>query len=193
MKKYLVIGFLLLVIPIHGQEVVIDKVFVESVYNSRYILTFSNRLVPLGERINKARINCLTRNLTESKMFLSLETELLPADKSGSYSLVLRPVYRGNPLTYRIRRIEIDKSLGLDEDALRKELLSRNVKIGANFLPYTEIEVSIFDSIEALEKNTDFGDYSISKHSWVNAYLLDDFSIRIIISGKPPECPGEQQ
>ena len=188
MLKLILISLLVLFpLQIREKEFYVKKVFVVSEQNSRYILTNFNQLVPSDRKISSEGVQCFVDKLKESGLFEEIATDLLPLSNKGEYELQITPTYKNNIGEFVVRNIEVDKSLGIDEQLILRELSAENITPGMSFQPYTKIEVGIIDAIEKIgERNgrewKDFQDL------WIDVALTGSKDVSIKVTTKKPVC-----
>lgn len=166
-----------------AQRVVIERLYVESDYNGSYILINAGQMIPAGEEIRTATIDCAISELKRSGMFRSLQSRLVPVN--GRFYLYLTPIYKGTPNNYRLAKISIEESLDEYATLLEGELTKRNVKPGIRFLPFSELSRKIAASVKAVDKADE---KRLVSEVWIDAFLEDQSSIRLEISRRVPSC-----
>jgi hypothetical protein len=185
MKYILTIAFVAISAPVLAQKSIdLNDVYVQSDVNAGYILSHIGQTIPTWKKASPGSIDCGLRELKSSGMFEKIGTDLVSVG-AGKHDLRIKPVYKGDPATYRVQEIVIDGSLGIDEKSLLDQLTMKNVKPGSPFMPYSDLSRSIFSAIDSV----DTGEAkSLFKEVWINAYLYEGSSIRLVITKVMPEC-----
>lgn len=187
MFRVLLALFLVLGSLLHLQaqsEFTVRRVYVISDYNSRYILTYADRLIPREEMIDGETVGCFVSNLKESQLFDDIKTELAPVKGTGSFDLIVRPKYKVNPNALVVKEIDLNKSFGLDNAAFMARLAGNNVVIGMPFNPYTEIERSIAKILEEIpEKSNTKG-----PELWISVKIMESTNAYLYVTDRPPSC-----
>lgn len=186
MLKFILINLLILFsFQFLEKEFYVKEVFVASKYNSRYILTYANQLIPSEKKVKLETVQCLVENLKESGIFQDIKTELMPLG-NDEYKLIITPTYKPNVENFVINEIKLDKSFGINEEVFLEKLKEKNITLGTPFQPYTEIEVGIVDVIEELY-NQQESEEALPK-VWIKLNLIDNTNLSLSIMSEFPSC-----
>jgi hypothetical protein len=184
MKFTFIALFLFCSVGLSGQT--IERVYVVSNYDPKYVLSLAYEIVPEGSNYSIAAIECLRSELAATGMFDGMKVRRI-AHGPGKIHLYLYPKYKSNPNRYRLARVFLDDSLEAIRVDLQRRLDSRGLRAGRPFMPYSGIErdvAGIRSDLENESENTPMPEF------WIRAVLRKNNKVELRITKMTPFCPS---
>lgn len=103
-------------------RVFVKHIVIDAEQDPRFIWAIANSAVPWGGLTTQNDLDCLKANLGDTGVFSKVALRLHKLDDPDAYELVVSLVFKRTIPTYKIENIEVANLVGVDIDALNREI-----------------------------------------------------------------------
>lgn len=133
----------------------VNRVFVDSPYNSSVIFEYAKSALPEDQPLRNGAIDCLTSELQSTGLFTDLKVTLVPVQDGEKVDVNIRPSWIKQRQSVAIAEIELVGFTGIDEAHLRMNLKTKGLFEGSPLLqhPVQKIQTEIQEAAKEVFKN----------------------------------------